>query len=367
MRLIILTCIFFLIGCSINSKNGSYWTAFWNEDSGLLGFKDKNGQIKIEPKYTGFTTAKKFDKIIAVMEVNNDQSETYYLTKSGRSVGKDQIYFFDNMPDCESEGFIRFRDKKTDKVGMLNGEGYIVIPPEYNDLTNVRNGFVVALKGARKEYLDNNKNAGCDHFRWVDGREYLVDTKNKIIIENFVYDSNLDFFSIKTTSIPFQDTIRQNFLGVDGKYYSFIDYKKEFQKWLNSTLLGSSFSKEKLIENSYKNIFIWKNQLGWTSEVCWKFIDTNFELIKRELEDLNRKQSDYFISIDGLNSFIYNDVEFDAYYNNCGEAKDWKYPVMTITINHKTKTDFYQNYFEFLRTENGYKLISITFKNGMLK
>jgi len=121
MRQIILTCIFLLIGCSINCRNGSYWISFWNEDSELLGFKDHNGKIKIEPKFTGFTTAKKFDRIIAVMEENNGCIETYYLTKSGKKVGKDQIYIFDNGPDCESDGFIRFRDKETDKVGMFNG------------------------------------------------------------------------------------------------------------------------------------------------------------------------------------------------------------------------------------------------------
>ena len=47
-------------------------------------------------------------------------------------VGKDSVYIFDNTPDCENEGFIRFRDHKTDKAGMFNRNGNIVIPAEYN-------------------------------------------------------------------------------------------------------------------------------------------------------------------------------------------------------------------------------------------
>ncbi|MCJ7773040.1 MAG: hypothetical protein MUP22_07900, partial [Desulfobacterales bacterium] len=323
-----------------------------------------NGKIRIEPKFMGFTIARKFDKIIAVMEQNNGKHEAYYLTKSGGIVGRDKIYFFDNSPDCESEGFIRFRDKKTDKVGMYNSKGEIVIPSEYNDLTKVRNGLVIALKGARKKYWDSDEHSGCNHFSWVEGKEYLVDTNNKIIIENFGYNSNLDFFSLRNE--PIRDTNRENFLGVDGSYYSFIDYQKEFQEWLNSALLDS-LSKEKLIEGSYKEIYFWKEPNGWTTEVNSKFIDRNFKLIKRRLMELNKKKVDYFISIGGLNPFIYEATEFDTYYNNCGEANEWKYPVMNVIINHKTESDSYQDQFEFLRTENGYKLISMTIRNGKLK
>ncbi len=366
MKKIILTYILILIGCSIYSQQNSSWIAFWNEDSELMGFKDQNGKIRIEPKFMGLTIAKKFDKIVAVMEQKNDTYETYYLTKSGKKVGKDNIYLFDNGPDCESEGFIRFRDKKTDKAGMYNSKGEIVIPAEYNDLTKVRNGLIIALKGAKKKYWNGNKHSGCNHFSWVEGKEYLIDTNNRIIIENFKYNSNLNFFSLKIESKPIQDTHRQNYLGVDGRYYSFIDYKKEFQEWLNLAILDS-FSKEKLIEESYKEIYIWKEPDGWTAEVNSELIDKNFELIKDRLMELNKKEADYFISKNGLNSYIYEGTEFDTYYNNCNEAKAWEYPVMNLVINHKSENDIYQDHFDFLRTENGYKLISMTIRNGRLK
>ncbi|MBI5578023.1 MAG: WG repeat-containing protein [Deltaproteobacteria bacterium] len=366
MQQILLICTFIMFGCSKYPQNDSSWIAFWNDNSELMGFKDQNGKIRIEPKYTGFTTARIFDKIIAVMEEKNGRHETYYLTKSRKTVGTNQVYIFDNGPDCECEGFIRFRDNKTDRVGMFNSEGEVVIPAEYNDLTNVRNGFVIALKGAKKKHSNGNDDSGRNHFTWAEGKKHLIDTNNQIIIENFEYDSDLDFFSIKTEPDPAQDPVRQSFPGADDGYYSFIDYKKEFKKWLDSALLAS-VSKEKLIESSYRRIYIWKEPIGWTSETSSEFIDANFELIKTRLAELNKEESDYFVSIDGLNPFIYDGIEFNAYYNNCGEPKEWKYPVMNVTVNHKTESDFYQDHFEFLRTENGYRLISVTVRNGILK
>ncbi len=366
MKKIILACILLLVGCSIYAQEHSSWAVFWNDDSTLIGFKDQNGHVRIEPRYTGFTTARKFEKIIAVMEQTSSKQTMFYLTKSGKIVGRDNIYIIDNGPDCESEGFIRFRDRKTDKVGMYNGKGEIVIPAEYNDLTNVRNGFVAALKGAEKKYSDGNKDSGCNHFSWVGGKEYLIDTNNQIIIDNFTYTSSLNFFSIKIENEPVQDTNRQSFPGTDDRYYSFIDYKKEFQAWLNFAILHS-FSKEKLIENSYKEIYIWEEPNGWKPEVSRVLIERNYALIKSRLAELNKEKTDYFISMDGLNPFIYESSEFGTFFNNCGEAKEWKYPVMSVIINHKTGSDFSQDHFEFLRTESGYKLISMTIRNGKLK
>ncbi|PKN83829.1 MAG: hypothetical protein CVU51_11605 [Deltaproteobacteria bacterium HGW-Deltaproteobacteria-1] len=350
----------------INAQADRSWTAFLSEDSGLTGFKDQNGRIRIKPKFSGFTIAKKFDKIIAVMEEKNGKNELYYLTKSGKIVQRGNLYLSDSSPDCESEGFIRFRDRKTDKAGLLSSEGKIAIPAVYNDLTNVRNGFIAALKGAKKRNLNANEPSGCNHFTWVGGEKLLLDTRNKIIIRNFDSESPLDFFSINIASEPSKDVRRQNFLGVDGRYYSFVDYKKEFQEWLFSNLL-ENLSVDRLIEHSYHNIYVWKDPDGWTPESKHKFIESNFELIKNRLTELNKKNSEYFISIDGLNPFTYDAAEFNTYYNNCGEPKEWKYPVMIVIINHKTKNDLNQDHFEFLRTANGYKMISLTIRNEKLK
>jgi len=146
-----LTFLLTLISCVSFAQNNEPWTAFWNKDTTLVGFKDKNGVVKIEPKFViNMTPAHKFDDIIVVAEEVNGEWKSYYLIKSGRIIGRDSLYMFDNVCDCESEGFIRFRDHKTDKVGVFNKKGDVIIPAEYNEMTRVTNGLIIALKGAEK-------------------------------------------------------------------------------------------------------------------------------------------------------------------------------------------------------------------------
>ena len=55
------------------------------------------------------------------------------------------------------------------------------------------------------------------------------------------------------------------------------------------------------------------------------------------------------------------------YFNIVTNRKNRMYPVKNVIINPKNKTDFEQDHFEFLRTENGYKLISISIAKNELK
>ena len=366
MEHFILTYFLILINCSLFGQSNDSWTAFWNNDTTLIGFKDSYGNVKIEPKFMGFTTAKKFDNIIAVTEDLNGNYKSYYLTKSGKIVGKDSLHIFDNGADCESEGFIRFRDKKTDKAGMFNSNGVIIIPAEYNDLTRVRNGMIIALQGAEKKYWNQNKHSDCNHFSWTGGKEVLIDTNNRIIVDNFKYDYDLNFFSLIISTQPIADTIRQNFKATNGQFYSFIDFEKEFKTWLKNSLLDN-FNKDNLLNAANNEITFWKEPGGWTSEPKISFIDRNFELIKSRLSELNSTNCEYEIFTEGLNPYIYESNEYQDYFNNCGESKDWIYPVKNIVITHKDKKNFSQDHFEFLRTDKGYKLISITIRNGEIK
>lgn len=365
MRHYILTLIFITSNCLLYGQSNDTWTPFWNKDTTLIGFKDKDGVVKIEPKFMGFTFAKKFENIIAVSEGTNEKWTNYYLTKSGRVVGRDSLHIFDNGADCESEGFIRFRDRKTDKVGMFNKNGDIVIPAVYNDLTRVRNGMVIALKGAEKKHWNKNNHSGCDHFSWTGGKELLIDTNNNVLIENFKYTSNLNFFSLLISVQPSEDTLRVNFKATDNSYYSFIDFDKEFKMWLKTNLLDD-FTKEKLIKSTYDKI-TWSTQDGWQTESNYDFIQRNFELIKSKLLETTKTNCDYFITTDGLNPFMFESKDFSSYYNNCGESKDWIYPIKTIIINHKDDKNLLQDHFEFLRTDNGYKLLCVTIRSGKIE
>ena len=190
MKKIIALCLLFCLNFSVFAQNSDIWISFPDKDTTHIGFKDKNGVIKIEPKFMGMTTAHKFENIIAVTEEENNNWKSYYITKEGKIVGRDSLYIFDNGPDCENEGFIRFTDRKTDKMGIFNSEGKIVIPADYSVLSKVQNGMIVALKDALK------KQDG-EHFFWTGGKRYLIDLNNKILIEDFSDHTDLNFYSLQ--------------------------------------------------------------------------------------------------------------------------------------------------------------------------
>ncbi len=286
--------------------------------------------------------------------------KNYYVTKSGKIIGRDSLYMFDNKPDCENEGFIRFRNKKTDNVGLFNRKGEVAIPAEYNELTEVANGVMMALKGAEKKYYE-----GGEHYRWLGGKKFLIDTTNKIIAENFEFDNDINFFSLKTSSLPNPDTTKQNFITTNRQYISFTNYKKEFSKWLRDSLL-KNLSKDNFLNVSFNKVTYWEKNKGWISEIKNIFIERNYELFKVKLIQLNNKNCDYNIFNQGLNPFIFNTDDYRDFFNNCGESKDWKYPVMLIAINYQNKKEL-QDHFEFLKTENGYKLISVSLSEGEIK
>jgi hypothetical protein len=298
------------------------------------------------------------------MEEADKKHRSYYLTKTLRPVGEDSVYVFDNGADCESEGFIRFRDHKNDKVGVFNRYGEIAIPAVYNEISQVRNGLIVALIGAQKKHF--NKGKGDHYFSWEGGKELLLDTTNNIIIDNFKFTTDLNLFSMKKSILPNPDSVRQNFIGTDGQYYSFMSFDKEFKLWLKNALLNN-FSKDNLLNASYENITYCKEPSGWTRESKNSFFDINFRLIKVKLLQLNSENCNYSICHEELNPLIYDPKEFSNCFNNCGESKDWIYPVKTIVISYEGKKGIIQDHFEFLRTDKGYKLIGVTIRNDVVE
>jgi hypothetical protein len=362
MKFLLLNFLLLYFPLVVLGQSNNTWVAFWNSDTTLIGYKDMNGVVRIAPKFQmGSTQAREFDDIIAVSGEVNKKWQSYYLTKSGRIVGRDSLHLFDNGTDCESEGFIRFKDTKTDKVGMFNRKGEITIPAEYSDLTRVRSGMIIALKGAKKKYWK-----GGEHYSWIGGKELLIDTANKILIDNFKYDGNINFYSLQISAQPNSDTIRQNFKTINGQYFSFIDFDKEFKFWLKS-IVFDSLTKENLLNITYNKVTFWKEPIGWTSETKNSFIDRNYELIKTKLLSLNSKDCNFDIFDEGLNPYIYETDEYKSFFNNCGESKDWVYPIKNVVISYGDNKNLLQDHIEFLRLDTGYKLISLTIRKGEIK
>ena len=271
--------------------------------------------------------------------VENDSNnfEGYYLTKTGKIVGRDSICFFDQSPDFEKEGFIRFQDYKLDKVGVFNRNGDVVIPADYSCVSKVMNGMFVVLKGAERHWAK-----GHEHYSWVGGKEYLIDTNNRVVIENFSSDSYLNFNSIKISKVSDMDTVRVNFLGVNGMYYSFIDYNKEFKKWVSDIFL-----KNLSIDNLLKYM---TDTIEWSSRSFYgvidkqTFVSNNIKNLTKEIRRLKSSKTDYSI--------------FDEHFDISDD------PVFRIVINNKNLT---QDHFTFIFTKDGYKINDISIRKFELQ
>lgn len=75
--------------------------------------------------------------------------------------------------DCESEGLIRFRNSKSDKVGSFDSLGIVVIPAVYNDASPFRNGLTTAITGAKRicwEGGEFSKDNPCERWSWKGDR-----------------------------------------------------------------------------------------------------------------------------------------------------------------------------------------------------
>lgn len=331
-----------------------------NADSSLVGFKDHKGNIRIPPKFETYSPAQRFEDIIAVHERVAGKITSYYLTKSGKIAGRNSMYIFDNTPDCESEGFIRFRDPKTDKAGLLNKQGNIVIPAIYNDLSRVENGLVIVLSGAVKK-----STADGEHTMWEGGRYMLIDTTNRLLIENFAIPNPVSLHTLQLSDNPGTDPERKYYRGVNGRYYGFIDTDAEFKRWFR--ILLTDISKTPLRNATFHQVKYWQEAAGWLSASRDSFIDKNFELLRRLLLRLKSPDARYDTFNESLNPYLFDSEIFSAYFNNCNEARESQYPVKNVVVNHGTGGNLKQDHFTFLRTDSGYKLISVSLSTEQLK
>lgn len=82
-------------------------------------------------------------------------------------------------------------------------------------------------------------------------------------------------------------------------------------------------------------------------------------MLRSKLAELNSINCNYDIFTESLDPYIYNSKEFEKYFDNCGSSKNWIYPVKNIVITHTGNNYILQDQFQFLRTNNGYKLIEV--------
>lgn len=360
LKIIFLSLLAF---CNVFAQKSDIWTYFYDDEEYLFGFKNSKGEVMIEPKFMGFTSANKFDKIAAFMEDTNGEFSSYYMLKNGKKFAKDSLYVFDMAFDCENEGFIKFRDPKTGNVGMFNTAGKVAIPALYNDMTPFENGLSVALKGAKLTKIDD------EHSFWAGGENLLINTKNVVLVKNFQNNQlTLDFHSLRIQSQPEKSAERVSFLGTNGKYYSFIDNEKLFENFLNQKFF-KNLSKKSLLKNSYEKIVYWDEEKGWISQPAKEFLEKNHTILLEKLEGYKNKKN-VQIRVDSSTPLT-EDMEqkIQHHYNNCGRRNMSKYPFFSLIITYYDENGVIldQDLFSFLRTEKDIKFISCTIRNHTLK
>lgn len=341
--------LIFLFPIMLYGQKDKYWYPFEIDDSinnplsSSLGFKDFYGKIKIEPVYVSpLTQNKRFEKIVALTEYSNNRSKSFYLNKHGRKFGIDSVYTFDFMHDTEQEGFIRFSTGRyLDSIGLFNANGDIMIEPKYNSLSRANNGLVIAKIGAIRKHEDHQ--GACDHWSFVGGRQMILDTSGNVLIDNFEDgDIQLNLYSLSISNSKSKEKFRHHFEGVNGKYYSFISFKEEFEHFVFNVFL-KGIAQRNIDKYLFSNLKL--KAAGASKKELFKIIDF-----------LNSNK----IEIDNATYFFLNEEDegqlkaFENYVNNSNDIIIEKYPIFEIRSQNNSNSKNVT--LSFIRTENGYKI-----------
>jgi len=374
-RFYILLCLSFIVtyGCgssrSIIQSGDSSEPLFRFKEGDLVGYKSTQGQTIIKPRFSK-AHAQKLEDIMIVSESKKDQDESFYLTRSGKKLNNVKAYKYGKSYECENEGFIRFKDPDSDMVGLFNKDGKVVIPAEYNDLSQVHFGLVRAYKNAEKQkahnqtysfgykYYQDHLRGGCNHINWIGGDKQLLNTKNELLIEKFNHKGRLDFSSLIIQEEASENPAKESFLGTDGSYYVFTNIEKDFEQWIAEDFLRG-IDTETLIMNTMDSIMHADKEGEWTVESKSDFYDKNAKEIINRLSGLSAEKLDYRVRLIELNPKAYNRSYFSRYYNNCGQSIKAKYPVLELRRDDYSSDKIKRTVLRFLKTDTDYKIIDV--------
>lgn len=374
--IIIAICLnYFLIG-----QSQDVWVRFRDSVTEQSGYKDLKGNIKIPAKFEDFTRADSFYNIIAVNEKVDSSYKSYYLLKDGRKVGQDSVFMFEFTFDCESEGKIIYHDRKKDRVGFFDKNGVAIIPAIYNYVYPFRNGLAIAHRNAkRKCWGKDGDTTNCEHLGWEGGESVLINEKNEILADSIIIDlDNINWYSKKVNAFSIDTSIYVSIKGKNNITYSFVDYDKEFKKWFKTVFVPSLKHPNTLKNLLFTEITSWSEGKGWTALEKEEFLKALPEKILSARFETNKLKK-ISMSQDMFNGLIYDKELYWKYLNSCGGHNNDRFPLFSVGITYyKMRTtplgnissDFLKEYetdhqesFEFLRTEQGYKLLSAPIRN----
>jgi hypothetical protein len=367
--------ITYLIACLIfvaytkplSAQTSEPWYSYTDTRNETTGYKDAHGKIKVPARFGGLSLANVFRNIIAVTEY--DTGKSYYLLKNGKQIGKDSLYVWDMTYDCEQEDKIRFRDPKTDKVGYFAKDGRIAIPALFSDARPFYNGLAIVVHSGKRVCADGTTvttQNPCEHWSW-DGITAMIDDKGNLLADSLDISSlqNLNWYSLQISNAPPDTTLRHAIKAKDGRYYSFVDYEKEFNQWFYTQYLNST--KSNLLHHTFDEVCI----EGLSKKRLRKFVPKKafaisyYAPLQKKLQRIKANKIETRVFSEQLNYMIFDQPRFKAYYTDCGEANIAKYPLFEVitSTNDRREKFQYQEHFSFLRTADGYKLIEVAWKH----
>ena len=300
---------------------------------------------------------------------------TYYRLADGRIVGEDSLYSFDATNDCESDGKIRFRDRVTDKVGFFDASGRIVVPAIYNDASPFYNGMSIAIRNAKRVGWDGEdcEKGDCEHWYWSGGNSMIIDAENHVLVDTLKIDNNalVNWYSLEIRDKPADTTLYYSLKGADDKWYVFVDYQKEFDKWFQEKYLAGSMNLRKLRESAYDSLVSSLPEHEAQSDEGRmsgdEFIQKCGRRLIARLQPIRAKKIRISTgpTMFGLNPYTYMGSSFAQYFDKCGESNLSRYPAFDVTSNFMDQNGRldYQEHYSFLRTDKGYKLIGVSWRN----
>ncbi len=355
-----------------NAPDTTAWTWFSRETPAgtTYGYQDASGRVRIPARFGGFTRARRFHHIAAVRE---DQApRSYYLLKSGRQVGIDSVFVFDFQFDCESEGKIRFKDPRRNRVGFLDHRGKVVIPALYNYVTPFYNGLAVGLIGARQTCDHDPDTVQCEHPGWIGGRTVLLNARHEVLINDLATvptgSGYLNWYSLKIND-PAPDTATTTTLRVaGGDRYTFTDYDKEFRTWFYGVFVPTARtgSAAQLQALCFADLAVAARPFrGWPHFTPATLLARYGAALRLRLGGLRRGMANTSIFSGDLNKLIFSSRAFEPFLTDCGEHFRERYPVWEVMLTYPAgptkSTASHQEHFEFIRTAAGYRLLSVSF------
>lgn len=311
--------------------------------------------------------------ITAILDTTDGTKyRSYYKLADGQVVGEDSVYAFDAIDDCESDGKIRFRDRITDKAGFFGNNGKVVIPAVYNDASRFQNGMAVVIKDAKRVgwHGEDCEKGECEHWSWQGGSMLLINARNEVLVDKFEMDGYpvINWYSLEIRDTPGDTSLYCSVKGRNGKWYVFVDYQKEFDRWFREEYLAASQDPAKLREFAHDSLVSslpeyeeWLRMSGGEfMQKCGNRLIDRLQLIR------DRKIRTFTgLTMFGLNPYIHTGPSFEPFFDGCIPGDAGRYPAFDVTSNFTGKSGKleYQEQYSFLRTDKGYKLIGVSWRN----